>query len=294
MEPEKPSTADRILEILRRSDGPVPGPQIARKVNISRAAVWKHVHRLIDRGYGIASAKPGGYQLQETPDRLLAAEIYPLLTTRRIGRVIHHFETIDSTNRRAMELARSGAAEGEVVLAEAQTKGRGRLGRSFFSPPNVSLYASLILRPRIPPALAPQITLVAGLAVAMAVERHGAVRPGLKWPNDVLLGSLKVAGILTEMESEADRVLHVICGPGVNLNVPAGAFPPELRHRAAGRPPRLRRRLLRELRATLRRIPEERLPDAAQAVGIVFGPERPSRHGRGNGRARGGQGDRSR
>lgn len=229
MDPQRSSTAERILEILRQAAGPVSGPEIAHRVNISRAAVWKHVHRLIDQGYGISREKPGGYRLEETPDRLLPAEIAPLLTTHRIGRVIHHFETIDSTNQKAMELARSGAAEGEVVIAEAQTRGRGRLGRSFFSPAGVSFYASIILRPPIPPAVAPQITLVAGLAVALAVERAIGLRPGLKWPNDVMLGHLKVAGILTEMESEADRVLHVVCGPGVNLNVPAAAFPPDLR-----------------------------------------------------------------
>jgi BirA family biotin operon repressor/biotin-[acetyl-CoA-carboxylase] ligase len=160
---------------------------------------------------------------------LRPADIAPHLVTRRIGRVIHHFETIDSTSRYAMELARRGAAEGEVVVAEAQTAGRGRLGRSFFSPGGLSFYGSIILRPDIAPARAPQITLVAGLAVAEAVERHAGARPGLKWPNDVRLGDLKVAGILTEMESEGERVLHVICGPGVNLNVPAEEFPLELR-----------------------------------------------------------------
>jgi BirA family biotin operon repressor/biotin-[acetyl-CoA-carboxylase] ligase len=165
----------------------------------------------------------------EAPRRLLPGEIAALLRTRRIGRVVHHFDAIDSTNRHAMELARGGAAEGEVVMAEAQTAGRGRLGRSFFSPAGLSFYGSIILRPTISPARAPQITLVAGLAVAEVVEKHGGMRPGLKWPNDVRLGALKVAGILTEMESEADRLLHVVCGPGVNLNVPAERFPADLR-----------------------------------------------------------------
>lgn len=160
---------------------------------------------------------------------MLPAEITRHLTTERIGRWIHHFDSIDSTSRHAMELARRGAPEGTVVVAESQSAGRGRLGRSFFSPSAVSFYGSIVLRPTIAPARAPQITLVAGLAVALAVERHAGVRPGLKWPNDVRLGDRKVCGILTEMESEADRVLHVVCGPGVNLNVPEAAFPAELR-----------------------------------------------------------------
>lgn len=128
-----------------------------------------------------------------------------------------------------MELGRRGEPEGTVVLAEEQSRGRGRLGRSFFSPKGMSLYASMLLRPAIPPSIAPQITLVAGLAVAETVERHAGIRPGLKWPNDVWLSGRKVAGILTEMEAESDRVLFVVCGPGVNLNVPESAFPEEIR-----------------------------------------------------------------
>lgn len=165
----------------------------------------------------------------DAPRRLLPVEIAAHLHTRRIGKVVHHFDSIDSTNRHAMELARGSACEGEVVIAEAQTAGRGRLGRSFFSPDGLSFYGSIILRPAIPAARAPQITLVAGLAVAEAVEKQGGVRPGLKWPNDVRLGALKVAGILTEMESDAARLLHVVCGAGVNLNVPTEAFPADLR-----------------------------------------------------------------
>ncbi|MEA2627208.1 MAG: BirA family transcriptional regulator [Candidatus Binatota bacterium] len=222
------STARTLLDLLRGGET-LSGPDIAGRLGISRAAVWKHVHRLIDDGYAISSDRRDGYRLDQAPDRLLPAEIGARLVTGRIGRTVHHRETIDSTNRLAMELARRGAAEGEVVIAEAQTGGRGRLGRSFFSPAGVSLYASMILRPPIAPAIAPEITLVAGLAVAETVERHAGARPGLKWPNDVYLGPLKVAGILTEMESEADRVLFVVCGPGVNLNVRQDDFPPAIR-----------------------------------------------------------------
>lgn len=225
----EPSTAERILRILRDAAGPVSGPDIARRLSISRAAVRKHVRALVADGYRIGSENPAGYRLEAPSTRLLPAEIARHLTTKRIGRIIHHFDSIDSTNRHAMDLARRGAGEGEVVVAEVQTAGRGRLGRSFFSPEGVSFYGSIILRPDIPPARAPQITLLAGLAVAEAVEKHAGIRPGLKWPNDVRLGPRKVAGILTEMESEADRVLHVVCGPGINLNVPAAEFPPELR-----------------------------------------------------------------
>jgi BirA family biotin operon repressor/biotin-[acetyl-CoA-carboxylase] ligase len=222
------STAQEILEILRGAAGSLSGTEIARRLGISRAAVWKHVAELVAQGYGIARDNAAGYRLESVTPRLEPAEIERRLTTERIGRVVHHFDSIDSTNRRAMELARQGAAEGEVVLAETQTAGRGRLGRTFFSPAGVSFYGSIVLRPAIAPARAPQVTLVAGLAVAETIERHAKMRPGLKWPNDVHLGGLKVAGILTEMEAEADRVLHVVCGPGVNLNVPADGFPADL------------------------------------------------------------------
>ena len=223
------STGQQILEILRTAPGAMSGPELAERVSVSRAAVWKHVRRLIAEGYHISANKAAGYRFEDRSPRLLPAEITRQLTTSRIGRVIHHFDTIDSTNHWAMELARQGAAEGEVVIAEAQSAGRGRLGRSFFSPAGKSFYGSIILRPEIPPARAPQITLVAGVAAAETLERHAFTRPGLKWPNDVRLGPRKVVGILTEMEAEADRVLHVVCGIGVNLNVPAAEFPRELR-----------------------------------------------------------------
>ncbi|MGH7803871.1 MAG: biotin--[acetyl-CoA-carboxylase] ligase, partial [Candidatus Binatia bacterium] len=222
-------TRSRVLEILRAAGGPVPGPVLAEELGVSRAAVWKQVERLALAGYRIERDRERGYRLMESPDRLLPAEIEPRLATKRIGRVLHHFDAIDSTNRAAMERGRDGGVEGEVFLAEEQTHGRGRLGRSFFSPKGLSLYASILLRPEIPPALGPRLTLVAGLAVAETVERHAGERPGLKWPNDVHLAGRKVAGILTEMEAESDRVLFVVCGPGVNLNVPEAAFPPELR-----------------------------------------------------------------
>jgi BirA family transcriptional regulator, biotin operon repressor / biotin---[acetyl-CoA-carboxylase] ligase len=224
------ATGDRLLALLRAAGGrPLSGPDLAAALGVSRAAVWKQIERLVEAGYRIDRQRVHGYRLEDVPDRLYAAEIESRLETRRIGRSLRCFETIDSTNSFAMELGRAGEPEGTVVLAEEQTRGRGRLGRSFFSPKGRSLYASMLLRPGIPPSAAPQLTLVAGLAVAETVERHSGLRPGLKWPNDVWLAGRKVAGILTEMEAESDRVLFVVCGPGVNLNVPEDAFPEEIR-----------------------------------------------------------------
>ena len=139
---------------------------------------------------------------------------------------MHHFETLDSTNDLAKELAAQGAPEGTVVVAETQTGGRGRLGREWNSPPGVGLYVSLVLRPMLPPMELPQITLTTAVAVVRAVRRVTGVAPGIKWPNDLLLNGKKLGGILTEMETESDRIRHVVVGLGLNVNNPA--FPPEL------------------------------------------------------------------
>lgn len=151
----------------------------------------------------------------------------------RIGRHLHYFESVDSTNTVAHQLARGGAADGTAVIAETQTKGRGRLGRTWVSPPYRNLYLSVILRPGLPVAEAPPIGLVAGLAVA---ETVGEWTPevAIKWPNDVLVAGRKVAGILLEMEAEDGRVRFVILGIGVNLNSVADDFPPDLRDKAIG------------------------------------------------------------
>jgi BirA family transcriptional regulator, biotin operon repressor / biotin---[acetyl-CoA-carboxylase] ligase len=151
----------------------------------------------------------------------------------RFGHVIHYLDSTDSTNTAARRLALEGAAEGTVVIAETQTKGRGRLGRGWVSPPFRNLYLSLVVRPSIATSDAPKIVLVAGLAVAETV-REWTNRVAIKWPNDVLIDDRKVAGILTEMEVEDTRVRFVIVGIGVNLNSAPADFPPELRDKAIG------------------------------------------------------------
>jgi BirA family biotin operon repressor/biotin-[acetyl-CoA-carboxylase] ligase len=233
------STADRILAWLRAATGPLSGEELAARLGISRAAVFKHVETLRQRGYAIDAAHALGYRLAGTPDRLDATELAPHLTGT--WRRIEWRAEVDSTQEVVRELARGGAEEGTVVIAEAQTAGRGRLGRTWHSPPGTNLYCSVLLRPAVAPATVPQLALVAGLAVAEAIETCG-LRPALKWPNDVLLDGRKVVGILTEMEAELERVRVVIVGIGVNVNTAADQFPPYLRETAtslaiaAGRP----------------------------------------------------------
>ena len=200
---------------------------------------FKHVETLRARGYTIASEHAQGYVLKASPDRLDATELGPHLTGG--WRRIEWHQEIDSTQRRARELGQEGAAEGTVVIAEAQTAGRGRLGRTWHSPPGRNVYASILLRPDVMPTVVPQLALVVGLGVAGAIETLG-LAPKLKWPNDVLLDGRKAVGILTEMEAELDRVRLVIVGIGVNVNLDRGDLPPYLRDTAtslkiaAGRP----------------------------------------------------------
>src|SRR5579875_3239990 len=220
--------AERILAWLRASAVPLSGEELARRLGCSRAAVWKHMARLRARGYAIAARHARGYVLAAVPDRVGPAELAPHLTGR--WRRIEWRAEIDSTQRLARELARAGAEEGTCVIAEAQSAGRGRLGRTWHSPPGTNLYCSVVLRPPLAPAAVPQIALVAGVAVAAAVAETTTLAVEIKWPNDVLVGGRKVAGVLTELEAELERVRFVIVGIGVNLNTTA--FPAELAARA--------------------------------------------------------------
>src|SRR3990172_856750 len=152
-------------------------------------------------------------------------EIHGALGTKRLGTRFHYFQEIDSTNSQARRLADAGAPEGEVVIAEHQSDGRGRLGRGWVSPPFSNLYCSLVLRPALAPANAPQITLMAAVALADTVAAFVAEPPAIKWPNDILLRGKKLAGILTESSCDAKRIEFVILGIGVNLNFPRERMP---------------------------------------------------------------------
>jgi BirA family biotin operon repressor/biotin-[acetyl-CoA-carboxylase] ligase len=224
--------AARVLAALRRAGAPgLSGEALSAELGVSRTQVWKHVEGLRGLGYGIEGEPGGGYRLVAAPDRLYAEELEPRLHTHWLARRYQWLESTDSTNRVAAELAREGAPHGTTVVAEGQTAGRGRLGRSFFSPPHLNLYTSVVLRPALDTARAPTTILAAAVAVAEAVEAEvadaGAVE--IKWPNDVLLDGRKTSGILMEMGAEATRVRFLVLGIGVNLNVAEDAFPAEFR-----------------------------------------------------------------
>jgi BirA family biotin operon repressor/biotin-[acetyl-CoA-carboxylase] ligase len=170
--------------------------------------------------------------MTELPTPLVPEAIRRQFESARLGKKIHYFSEIDSTNRLAFELARQGAEEGEVVITESQTQGKGRLGRSWFSPPGFNLYLSVILRPTLPPADAPKLTLTSAVALAETVQCFLESPPAIKWPNDITVGGKKLAGILTESSCDSDTVRFVVVGIGVNLNQPGELFPEEIRDRA--------------------------------------------------------------
>jgi BirA family biotin operon repressor/biotin-[acetyl-CoA-carboxylase] ligase len=165
------------------------------------------------------------------PDRLSALELVPLLGTHDLGRVVHYEEEVGSTNDVAFRLATEGAGHGEVVIAERQTQGKGRRGRAWSSPPGLNLYMSLVLRPELSPQRASELTLLCAVALAETL-REGGADARIKWPNDVQVNGKKIAGILTELSAEPERVHFVVVGVGVNLNAEAEHFPEELRQAA--------------------------------------------------------------
>jgi len=205
----------------------VSGETLSGKLGLSRTAVWKVVNALRRQGYRIEAVPSRGYRLLEAPDRLTALEVLPLLETHDLGRTLHAFETVDSTNSVAFRLAVEGAEHGELVVAEHQTHGRGRRGRSWASPGHLNLHCSFILRPELPPQRAPELTLLSAVAVAESLRAEG-VPADIKWPNDLLVAGRKVAGILTELSAEADRIHFVVLGIGCNLNAGREDFPDEL------------------------------------------------------------------
>jgi len=219
-------TDEPILNALKNRPGAfVSGEELSRLIGVSRTAVWKEIEKLRAEGYKILAQPHSGYQFVSIPDRLTAQELSWRLATKQIGRRIHAYETTDSTMGVAQRLASAGEPEGSVVVAEAQGKGRGRMGRTWISPKGKGIYLSVILRPDLQLMEIPKITLVAAVAVAQAVESVTGLKPEIKWPNDLLIGGKKIAGILTELNAELNRINYVVVGIGLNVNTPADKLP---------------------------------------------------------------------
>jgi len=227
------TTDAKILSALRAGADGVSGADLAEQLAISRAAVWARIEDLRKAGYDIEAGPHFGYRLVSSPDALHADDLLARLgKTKVVGRDIQVFEQTTSTNDVAEKFARDGVKEGAVVFAESQTKGRGRLGRKWLSPTRKGLWFSVLLRPELRPPETMQLMVASATALRRAIKTVAGLATDIKWPNDLLIGGKKVAGILTEMSADVDRVRHVILGIGVDVNQAATEFPPELRKTA--------------------------------------------------------------
>jgi BirA family biotin operon repressor/biotin-[acetyl-CoA-carboxylase] ligase len=204
----------------------ISGARIAREIGVSRSTVWRWVERLRELGVRAKGQPRTGYFLETVPDILTPDMVRKRLKGSLFGKRVYHFFKTDSTNRVAMELGYSDEPEGAVVLAEEQTAGRGRAGRSWHSERGAGLYVTVLLRPKLSPVQAPLLTMLAGLSAHTAVLAQTGLAAELKWPNDLLIHGKKLGGILTEMHAEPNAVRFVIVGMGINVN--QEKFPGEL------------------------------------------------------------------
>lgn len=210
---------DKILGFLKVQKDYLSGEEISQRLGVTRAAVWKAIKKLQAQGYEIDSSTKKGYRLMATPNIVTASEILSELTTKEMGQTIVYLDEIDSTNNEAKRLAREGAKEGTLIIADCQKSGKGRMGRVWSSPSGEGIWMSLILRPSILPREASQLTLIAGVAMAEAIEKVTGLTAEIKWPNDIVIHQKKVCGILTEMSAQIEGIEYVVLGIGVNVNM---------------------------------------------------------------------------
>lgn len=219
-----------ILKALKNSDTYLSGEQLSQKFGVSRTAIWKYIKQLREEGYEIESVTRRGYRLLQTADRITASEILSRNQASWVGKSIEYFEVTDSTNQRIYDFAEKGREEGLLAVAEEQTGGKGRRGRSWVSPPGTGIWMSLLLRPKVEPQKASMVTIVAALAMTKAMEKITGMEIRIKWPNDVVLNGKKVCGILTEMSAELEEIHYIIVGIGINANTES--FPEDIQDRA--------------------------------------------------------------
>jgi len=216
-----------ILALLKQNNDFISGEQISEMLNISRTAVWKNIGKLRLQGFVIEAITNKGYCLISCPDMLFPELIETSNTL--IGNKIYHYTTLESTNITAKAEAFKGAKEGSVFITEEQTAGKGRMGKEWISGKDTVCF-SVLLRPMLSPAEITTLTLVAGLAVAQAIRNITSLPAMIKWPNDIIVNSKKLCGILTEMAAEAERIAFAVVGIGINVN--DTAFCDELKDKA--------------------------------------------------------------
>lgn len=204
----------------------ISGARIAREIGVSRSTVWRWIEQLREVGVRVKGRPHTGYFLERVPDILAPELLRAQLKGSLFGKRIYHFFKTDSTNRVAMELGYGGEPEGAVILAEEQSAGRGRAGRTWHSERAAGIYATLLLRPKISPVQAPLLTMMAGLSAHASIQAQTSLQLDLKWPNDLVLNGKKLGGILTEMYADTSLVRFVVVGIGINVN--QEKFPAEL------------------------------------------------------------------
>ena len=209
---------NKILDFLRQQPGFVSGQNISKALGISRTAVWKYINILKAEGYEIESVTRKGYRLLQSPDLLTDPEIRSALPAGLLPGIIRVYDEIDSTNEEAKRQAAAGAPDGSAFIADVQTRGKGRRGRSWSSPGGQDIFFTLLYRPDLPFSCISMVTLVAAISAAVTVRKYAGEDCYIKWPNDIVLHDRKVCGILTEMGADMDRIDYIVIGIGFNLN----------------------------------------------------------------------------
>lgn len=222
---------EEILRLLRSADGYISGQELCNRFGVSRTAVWKAINQLKEAGYEIEAQQNKGYRLMAAPDLMTEAEIKSLMHTDWVAKEVLYFDTIDSTNTKAQELAEKGYPSGTLVVADKQDSGKGRRGRSWVSPSGTGIFMTLMIKPDINPNNASMLTLVAALAVAKAITSVTGEEAMIKWPNDIVVNSKKVCGILTEMNAQFDYINNIVVGIGINVH--NESFPEEISQMAS-------------------------------------------------------------
>lgn len=222
---------EEILRLLRSADGYISGQELCNRFGVSRTAVWKAINQLKEAGYEIEAQQNKGYRLKAAPDLMTEAEIKSLMHTEWVAKEVLYFDTIDSTNTKAQELAEKGYPSGTLVVADKQESGKGRRGRSWVSPSGTGIFMTLMIKPDINPNNASMLTLVAALAVAKAITSVTGEEAMIKWPNDIVVNGKKVCGILTEMNAQFDYINHIVVGIGINVH--NESFPEEISQMAS-------------------------------------------------------------
>ena len=222
---------EEILRLLRSADGYISGQELCNRFGVSRTAVWKAINQLKEAGYEIEAQQNKGYRLMAAPDLMTEAEIKSLMHTEWVAKEVLYFDTIDSTNTKAQELAEKGYPSGTLVVADKQESGKGRRGRRWVSPSGTGIFMTLMIKPDINPNNASMLTLVAALAVAKAITSVTGEEAMIKWPNDIVVNGKKVCGILTEMNAQFDYINNIVVGVGINVH--NESFPEEISQMAS-------------------------------------------------------------